>query len=84
MNFELDLSNYKGRTQVTYEEYIEFLSWYKKRCNIRVLKIKDTVRSRKVIDKKTKENVAATYSNYGKVGYVIYNNFYELFKKEGD
>lgn len=81
-NFELNLSDYKRRTQVSYEEYQDFIRWYMKKCNIRVLKVKDRVSNRTVIDKKTKEQVSQTIiKGYG-VGYLIFDNFYEQYIKE--
>jgi hypothetical protein len=77
----MDLSRCKGRTQVTMEEYDEFIRWYKKRCNIRVLKIKDMVNTRYVKDKKTKETVCEEHIKGFDMGYLIYDNFYKEWKE---
>lgn len=76
----IDLSSYKLRTQVTYDEYTAFISWYMKRSNIRVLKIKDRVGLRTVIDKKTKEPVCQQITKGYDTGYLIYDNFLEEYR----
>ena len=71
----------RGTILVDYDKWIEFLEWYKKYSNIRVLKIKDKVGHRTVIDKKDKSNVAYEYHRYGEDSYGIYEDWYDKFLK---
>lgn len=78
--FSIDLSSYKYRTQVTEDEYREFISWYKQYANIRVLKVKDMVSTRTVKDKKTKESVCQEITKGMNTGYLIFDDFYKKWK----
>lgn len=72
----MDLIGYKGRVQVHADEYDKFIQWYMKKEHIRVLKVKEKVGIRTVIDKKTKEKVSQVISKGYEVVYLIYDNFH--------
>lgn len=72
----------RGTVLVTYEEYVEFVSWYMKYSNIRVLKVKDSVGMRKIIDKKDKSKVAYTWTKGYDVSYGIYQTWYDIYKDQ--
>lgn len=70
----------RGTVLVDYDKYKEFLIWYKKYSNIRVLKIKDRVGHRTVTDKKDKSNVAYEWHKYKESAYgIIYQEWYDRF-----
>lgn len=69
----------KGTVLVNHEEWIEFIEWYKKYSNIRVLKIRDKVSTRYVVDKKDKSDVAYTHTSGYCVTYGIYQTWYEKY-----
>lgn len=69
----------RGTILVDYTEWTEFITWYMKHSNIRVLKIRDRVSTRYVVDKKDKSDVAYTHSSGYCVTYGIYQPWYEKY-----
>lgn len=69
----------RGTILVTYQEWMEFLEWYKKYSNIRVLNVKDKSPFRYIIDKKDKSYVAYSHGQRQTATYGIYQPWYERY-----